>query len=184
MLAVSGTLNTASYGPGVKPPIAPEAMLARNLKDGYPDKIEDSPEIRRRSIYLFHKRVVPYPLLQAFDKPDAQQTCSRRDHTTVAPQALALLNDPFVRTVASEFADRLIQQHPDDVQAQLRSAYRLALSREADDDELAVATAFITEQASQRKSRDPELDASSLHRQAMTDFSQAMFGLNEFLYVD
>lgn len=184
MLAVSGTLNAKSYGPAVKPPIAPEAMLARNLKDGYPDKIEDSPEIRRRSIYLFHKRVVPYPLLQAFDKPDAQQTCSRRDHTTVAPQALALLNDPFVRTVASEFADRVIQRQPDDVRAQLRAAYRLAFSREPDDDEFAVATAFMTEQTSQRKSRAPELDASSLHRQAMTDFSQAIFGLNEFLYVD
>jgi hypothetical protein len=170
MLAVSGTLNTKSYGPAVKPPIAGEAIVARNLKDGYPDKIEDSPEIRRRSIYLFHKRVVPYPLLQAFDKPDAQQTCSRRDHTTVAPQALALLNDPFVRTVSSEFADRLMKQHPDNLKSQLRLAYRLALSREPEDDELFAAEAFVVDQSNQRKS--------------MTDFCQTIFALNEFLYVD
>lgn len=170
MLAVSGTLNTRSYGPAVKPPIAGEAIVARNLKDGYPDKIEDSPEIRRRSIYLFHKRVVPYPLLQAFDKPDAQQTCSRRGHTTVAPQALALLNDPFVRTVSSEFADRLMKQHPEDLKAQLRLAYRLALSREPEDDELSAAEAFVVDHPNQRK--------------ALTDFCQTIFALNEFLYVD
>jgi mono/diheme cytochrome c family protein len=170
MLAVSGTLNAKSYGPAVKPPIAGEAIVARNLKDGYPDKIEDSPEIRRRSIYLFHKRVVPYPLLQAFDKPDAQQTCSRRDHTTVAPQALALLNDPFVRRVSSEFADRLMKQHPDDLKSQLRLAYLLALSREPQDDELSAAEAFVLDQPNQRK--------------AMTDLCQTIFALNEFLYVD
>jgi mono/diheme cytochrome c family protein len=170
MLAVSGTLNTNSYGPAVKPPIAGEAIVARNLKDGYPDKIEDSPEIRRRSIYLFHKRVVPYPLLQAFDKPDAQQTCSRRDHTTVAPQALALLNDPFVRTVSSEFADRLMRQHPDDLKSQLRLAYRLALSRDPEDDELSAADEFVVGQSNARK--------------ALTDFCQTIFALNEFLYVD
>ena len=170
MLAVSGTLNAKSYGPAVKPPIAGEAIVARNLKDGYPDKIEDSPEIRRRSIYLFHKRVVPYPLLQAFDKPDAQQTCSRRDHTTVAPQALALLNDPFVRTVSSEFADRLIKQHPEDLQSQLRLAFRLALSREPEVDELSAAEALVVDQPNQRK--------------ALTDFCQTLFALNEFLYVD
>lgn len=170
MLAVSGTLNTKSYGPAVKPPIASEAIVARNLKDGYPDKIEDSPELRRRSIYLFHKRVVPYPLLLAFDKPDAQQTCSRRDHTTVAPQALALLNDPFVRTVSSEFADRLIRQHPEDIKSQLRLAYRLALSREPDDDELSAAHVFIEDQSNQRK--------------ALIDLCQTIFALNEFMYVD
>lgn len=170
MLAVSGTLNTRSYGPAVKPPITGEAIVARNLKDGYPDKIEDSPEIRRRSIYLFHKRVVPYPLLQAFDKPDAQQTCSRRDHTTVAPQALALLNDPFVRTVSSEFADRLLKQHPDDLKSQIRLAYLLALSREPEDDELSAADEFVVGQSNQRK--------------ALIDFCQTIFALNEFLYVD
>ncbi len=91
VLAVSGTLNTTSYGPAVKPPIAAEAMLARNLKDPYPGNIQDGPAVRRRSVYLFHKRVVPYPLLQAFDKPDAQQSCgtSATISTRRRPQALA-----------------------------------------------------------------------------------------------
>jgi Protein of unknown function (DUF1553)/Protein of unknown function (DUF1549)/Concanavalin A-like lectin/glucanases superfamily/Planctomycete cytochrome C len=179
MLAVSGTLNTKSYGPAVKPPIAAEAMLARNLKDSYPDKIEDTPEIRRRSIYLFHKRVVPYPLLQAFDKPDAQQSCSRRDHTTVAPQALALLNDPFVRTVAFEFADRLIKDGGTENERVIEQGYQLALARSASDEETDSASEFIASQIRERKSRDTQAADDQIRRQSVADFCQVLF-----LYVD
>ncbi len=184
MLAVSGTLNTKSYGPAVRPPIAAEAMLARNLKDSYPDKIEDTPEIRRRSIYLFHKRVVPYPLLQAFDKPDAQQSCSRRDHTTVAPQALALLNDPFVRTAAMEFADRLIKESGTEAQQLVEMAYQLALGRSPRIEEIVSAREFIELQSRERKVRDAQSSDDQIRRQSVADFCQVLFGLNEFLYVD
>ncbi len=97
MLAAAGTLNLEPFGPAFKPPIPAEAMVARNTKSPYPADAKDDASTRRRSVYMFHKRVVPYPLLQAFDRPDAQQACGRRDQTTVAPQALSLLNDAFVR---------------------------------------------------------------------------------------
>ena len=97
------------YGPAFKPPIPADAMVARNLKDPYPKDVPDGPAVHRRSVYLFHKRVIPYPLFQAFDAPDAQQCTGRRNVTTVAPQALALLNDPFVRARAGDFADRLLR---------------------------------------------------------------------------
>lgn len=184
MLAVSGTLNTATYGPAVKPPIAAEAILARNLKDSYPDKVQDGPALRRRSIYLFHKRVVPYPLLQAFDKPDAQQSCSRRDRTTVAPQALALMNDPFVRTVATEFAERLIRENEADLTHEIKHGYRLALARLPSDDELASATQFVIMQRMERKRRNAQADDATIQRQSLADFCQVLFSLNEFLYVD
>jgi mono/diheme cytochrome c family protein len=183
MLAVSGKLDLKTYGPAVKPPIAAEAIVARNLKDGYPENIHDEPSLRRRSIYLFHKRVVPYPLLQAFDKPDAQQSCSRRDRTTVAPQALALMNDPFVRTVSNEFASRLISEHELNP-ARIEKAYQLALSRAPTPEELAAATDFVNQQFDARSMREPNGDESILHRQALADFCQVLFGLNEFLYVD
>lgn len=188
MLAVSGTLNLAAFGPAVKPPVAPEAMLARNLKDAYPDKIPDGPEQRRRSIYLFHKRVVPYPLLQAFDKPDAQQSCSRRDRTTVAPQALALLNDPFVRMIANEFADRLLKEG-DEPDNWIEQAYRLALARGPTETEQLAASRFITGQMSERRKHQAEAtdeiaSDEMLRKLAVADFCQVLFGLNEFLYVD
>lgn len=184
MLAVSGTLNLATYGPAVKPPIASEAIQARNIKDAYPDKIPDGPDLRRRSIYLFHKRVVPYPLLQAFDKPDAQQSCARRDNTTVSPQALALMNDPFVRTVATEFATRLRQEGGQQPVDTIRLGYRLALGRSPSDQELTAAEKFLESQRHDRQQRTPQATDEVLQQQSLADFCQVLFSLNEFLYVD
>src|SRR5262249_61820104 len=116
-------------GPACKAPIPPDAMVARNVKSPYPTDVADGPAVRRRSVYLFHKRVIPYPLLQAFDAPDAQQCTGRRDVTTVTPQALALLNDPFVRARAGDFANRLLKEAGDGPARQVERAYRLALSR-------------------------------------------------------
>ena len=184
LLAVSGTLNDTMYGPAVKPPIAAEAIVARNLKDGYPGDLKDSPEVRRRSIYLFHKRVVPYPLLQAFDKPDAQQSCSRRDNTTVAPQALALLNDPFVRTVADDFAERLLRESANDLDVAIMQCSLLCLARQPSAHEREAAVAFLTSQQQARASRQPDASADVIRRQALADYCQVVFGLNELLYID
>src|SRR5262249_60837336 len=104
-----GSSRRAS-GPAFKPPIRAEAMVARNIQNPYPKNVAEGPEERRRSVYLFHKRVIPYPLFQAFDAPDAQQCTGRRNVTTVAPQALALLNGPFSRTRAGDFANRLLKE--------------------------------------------------------------------------
>ena len=176
MLAVAGTLNRASFGPAVKAPVPAEANVARNLKDAWPDDLVDSPDVRRRSIYLFHKRVVPNPLLQAFDKPDAQATCGRRDRTTVAPQALALLNDPFVRTVAGEFAARVEREAGDDDRTRVQRAFRLAIARDPDDAEIDAATAFLAAQAG--SSAPPD------RSRALRDFCQVLYGSNEFFHVD
>lgn len=184
MLSVSGTLNAASYGPAVKPPIAAEAMLARNVQDPYPAKIDDGPAIRRRSIYLFHKRVVPYPLLQAFDKPDAQQSCGRRDTTTVAPQALALLNDQFVRKVSLELADRLLKEAGNDPARWIERGFQLTLTRSPSKSERDASGAFVELQRTERQKRSPQAPAVEVQRQALADLCQALFSLNEFLYID
>ena len=184
MLAVSGTLNLQTYGPGFKPPISPEAMVARNTKDPYPDKIGDSASVRRRSVYMFHKRVVPYPLLQAFDKPDAQQSCNRRDPTTVAPQALALLNDEFVRTVALDFADRLIKETEGNPGQWIDRGFVLAIGRSASESERTAALQFVQGQIKERQSRSSQVAEGEIHRRALADLCQALFSLNEFLYVD
>lgn len=184
MLAVSGTLNPQQYGPGFKPPISPEAIVARNTKDPYPGKVDDSPAVRRRSIYMFHKRVVPYPLLQAFDKPDAQQSCNRRDPTTVAPQALALLNDPFVRTTALHFAQRLMKEAGSDPTQWVARGYQLAIGRAPTDLERAVSLEFVQIQIKERTSRAPKDPPDEIRRRALADLCQTWFSLNEFLYID
>ncbi len=184
MLSVSGTLNATTYGPAVRPPIAAEAIVARNLKDAYPGKIEDGPAVRRRSVYLFHKRVVPYPLLQAFDKPDAQQSCGRRDNTTVAPQALALLNDQFVRSVSLDFADRLLKEAGSEPAQWIERGYQLALARAPSEQERTSALAFVEGQLQERKKRAAQAPVEEIRLQSLADLCQTIFSLNEFLYVD
>jgi hypothetical protein len=132
---------------------------------------------------MFHKRVIQNPLMQAFDAPDAQVTCTRRMNTTVAPQALALLNDPFVRLRAKEFADRL-QEMGDEPASQVRRAFVLALGREPSPEELADSAAFLASQTDARARRSPPSPREIAQRAALADFCQMIFALNEFIYID
>jgi hypothetical protein len=179
MLAVSGTLNPTMFGPAVKAPIVAEAIQARNMKHPYPNNIKDTFATHRRSIYIFHKRVVQQPLMQAFDGPDAQASCGRRENTTVAPQALALLNDSFVRNCAAAFAERSLAsaKNPEERAAWI---WRQAFGRDPSESEARESAAFIKQQTEKRSSRKEE----AADKLALTDFCQAVFGLNEFIYID
>lgn len=182
ILHVSGELRLLPFGPAFKPPIPPEAMLARNTKDSYPTDARDTAETRRRSVYMFHKRVVQHPLLQAFDAPDAAVSCSRRNNTTVAPQALALLNDRFVRARAADFAQRLMtgSSSPDDW---VTRGFWLAISRAPSDNERAKCLEFLRDRQTNRAALEGATD-DEVRRRALTDFCQTLFSLNEFVYVD
>jgi hypothetical protein len=133
---------------------------------------------------MFHKRVVQQPLMQAFDGPDAQASCGRRENTTVAPQAMALLNDSFVRARALDFAQRVEKEAGAETEAQVRHAWRLALGREPSMDELKSGVAYINDQAGQRSARSPDKPKTETRQLALDDFCQTIFALNEFIYVD
>lgn len=188
MLAVSGTLNLKAGGPGFKPYIPPEANLARNIKgEGYPKNAKDDAATRRRSVYMFHKRLIPYPMFQAFDRPDLMTSCARRQNTTVAPQAMVILNDRFVRAVARDFAKRLIQKQTGksvsaefELEPMIERAFETAFARLPSDSEIEASIQFIESQTktrTERAERDPRIEA-------MADYCQSLFGLNEFLYID
>jgi hypothetical protein len=133
---------------------------------------------------MFHKRVVQQPLMQAFDGPDAQASCGRRENTTVAPQALALLNDAFVRARAMDFAQRLEVAAGAKTGEQVRIAWRLALGREPSADEKESGIAFVNAQLQQRLLRDTGKPKAEAYQRALADFCQTVFAMNEFIYVD
>ena len=76
LLAISGRLNPKIGGPGVFPPLPPEVAI-RDWKVN-----SDTAEHRRRSVYIFAKRNLHFPFLEAFDLPDTNQSCPQRDRTT------------------------------------------------------------------------------------------------------
>jgi mono/diheme cytochrome c family protein len=180
ILAVSGCLNTNMFGPGVKAPIPAELNSAYNTRDPYPTDVKDTPETWRRSVYLFTKRSLRQPLLEVFDGADPSASCARRIPTTVAPQALAMLNDGWIRARARDFARRLETESGNSTEEQVKRAFQVALSRDATTREVERAVKFISAQAKARAQRG-EKNAAQL---ALTDFCHAVFGLNEFVYVD
>lgn len=188
MLAISETLNLEAGGPGFKPYIAPEANQARNIKgEDYPQDAQDDATTRRRSVYMFHKRLIPYPMFQAFDRPDLMTSCASRQNTTVAPQAMVILNDRLVRTVSRDFASRLVQGQADksvptenELRAIIARAFETSFARLPTENEIRTSIQFVEAQATARSERaepDPRLEA-------LTDFCQSLFGLNEFIYID
>ena len=156
VLAVSGTLEPKMFGPGT-------------LDEGQ----------RRRSIYFTIKRSQLVPLLTLFDVPEPNQSNGNRATTTVAPQALMMINNPQVRLAAKAFAKRLGKNvsSPDTA---ILQAYRLALGRPPLKEEVGQGLEFVAQQeAAYRAGGKPE--AAEL---ALADFCQALFGLNEFIYID
>ena len=155
MLAVSGLLDPKMFGPGTR-----------------------DERSRRRSIYFTMKRSQLIGSMVAFDQPEPLVSQGSRPVTTVAPQALLLMNGPQVREWAEAFAARLEKEAGDD--GRIAHAYLTALGRPPGVDEAATARAFLAAQAASYTA-DGKPDAT---RRALADFAQVIFGLNDFAYIE
>jgi hypothetical protein len=172
ILAVSGNLNLKAGGPAYFPPV-PE-RVRKSVAKGIWVVNEDGPEVWRRGVYSYYKRGMKYPMFEVFDQPDPNVTCEGRNVSTVPTQALTLLNNEFVLTQAKFFAARVRKLAGNERQAQVRAAYRLALSREPSPAEMQSNVEFLN-----RQMRSHEDDAE----QALTDLCDVILNLNEFLYI-
>ncbi len=66
-------------------------------------------------MYLLVRRSTPVTMLQLFDQPRIEtKNCTRRGVSTVATQALTLLNSETIATQAYAFADRVLKESPTD----------------------------------------------------------------------
>ena len=166
MLSTAGVLDPKAGGPSVFPEVPAELKAGASWKPS-----ESAAERNRRSIYVFVKRNLRYPLFALFDAPDRNETCSRRFVTTTAPQALTLLNDAIVLGFAKTFADRVVKDAGTDPGRAIDRAFTLALGRLPDTEEKAAALAFLK-------------GHKGSHADAVADLCHALLNLNEFLYVD
>ena len=135
---------------------------------------KDEAERNRRSVYVYVKRNLRYPLFTTFDSPDRCETCSRRFVTTTAPQALMLLNDKLYAEEARRFGARVLKEAGEAPENVIERAYRVALGRSPNSDERVAMRNFL-----HRQSRDGEAFAD-----AVTDLCHALLNLNEFVYLD
>ena len=170
VLSVAGSMSFKMGGPPVIPPLTREEMAG--LKDASQWPVDlDKAEHMRRSVYLYVKRSFRMPLFEAFDMPDTSISCERRNVTTVAPQALALMNNEFMMEQAQAFAERLMRDHGEDPGKWIDAAWRSAMSRPPSDAEKRDALRFLQQHNDDTRAR-------------LARLCLAVFNMNEFLYVD
>lgn len=150
ILAVSGDLDRTPGGPsvafrGVWGDEHPDlGLYAINIRADYTPF-----HLLRRSIYLPMLRTAKPELLALFDAPDDKATTPRRNETTVAPQALFMMNSRFVRQRAASLAWKLLQEPAGTDTDRLIQAYRLIYGRAPSGAELTRSRSFLTDYAAE-----------------------------------
>lgn len=163
MLAVAGRLNLKAGGPSVVIPVDKE-LVQLLYKPSQWQVTSDVREHDRRSVYLIAKRNLRLPFMENLDAPTLQSSCARRDASTHAPQALELLNGGLSNNLAQALTERLKRDAGDDPEKIINLAFTWALGRPPSNVERRRSLEFLREAP-------------------LSEFSLAMFNLNEFLYV-
>ena len=140
LLAAGGLLDTKLGGPSVFPPV-PGNLNAGNRWS----TSKEEGDHYRRSLYIFTRRSVAYPMLEAFDMASAQQVHSQRDVTTTALQALTLYNSDIVFESSKALAGRVIRDVGLDDSARLDRLYEILLARKPDKTERSTLLSFLDE---------------------------------------
>src|SRR5262249_2488654 len=128
------------------------------------------PGAHRRTVYGFIDRLNLPGLYRTFDFPDPNATSPRRDQTTIAPQALFLMNHPFAVDAARALIARpelAAERHPDGKADRL---YHLIYGRGPGAEEVAMAREFLA--------------GSSVGTDRWRVLAQALLMANEFVFVD
>jgi len=153
VLSVAGALDSRMGGPSFRD---------FKFKDDHTPKYwyhlhdPNDPQTHRRTIYRFIARSQTQPFLTTLDCADPSQMVPKRDETTTALQALALLNNPFMTAMSERFAARV---------RTVDEAFQLALSRAPTPEERRTLEAYT-------------------RRHGMAATARLIFNLSEFSYVD
>ena len=174
LLAVSGLLQEGDNG---RHPFGPTEKL--RYSQGRPfNKVFDH---NHRTVYLMTARLNKHPFLALFDGPDPNKTTAARRESTVASQALFMMNSDFMQQAATAFAQRMIE-YSDDSEQRIIRAYQLAFGRTPGQLEVSDTDTFLKDyQAELHESGKSQDEAQQL---AWTAFARVTLSSSEFLYVD
>ncbi|MEZ6126203.1 MAG: PSD1 and planctomycete cytochrome C domain-containing protein [Planctomycetaceae bacterium] len=172
VLAVSGRLDSTLGGKSIP-------LRNRQFVFNHTSVDHTRYDSLRRAAYLPIVRNNLYVFFEQFDFPDPTMPTGHRNSTTVAPQALLMMNADLVMDSASEFAERLLASGSDDTE-RIQQAYRQAFGRSPTDEETQRALAFIGELTS--VGADAATEPGS-RDQAWSLLCQSLFAANEFIYL-
>lgn len=124
----------------------------------------------RRSLYIQTARWDRSTFATLFDAANPDASEEKRNVSTVATQALFLLNNAFANSQAERLANRLLREVPDDVTARIQRAYQLLFARQAREDELEIARHL--------------LGHSPASTAAWRNLAHVLLCCNELIYID
>ncbi|MBC8166560.1 MAG: DUF1553 domain-containing protein, partial [Bryobacteraceae bacterium] len=130
---------------------------------------------KRRLVYLPLRRANLPSLLNLFDFGDATTMSGKRSLTTVAPQALFMMNSTFIAERAKTLAKQVAKET--DGTARVRDLYLCVLNRAPDTAELDAALSYLD--SVQKKFSEKRTES-----EAWFSLARVLIGSNEFIYLD
>jgi Protein of unknown function (DUF1549)/Protein of unknown function (DUF1553)/Planctomycete cytochrome C len=174
LLLVSGKLDETRFGPADNVKVRGDGLVTPNgTAKGW-----------RRLVYVKQMRKKMPTHLDNFDFPQMNPNCLERRDSTVAPQALHLMNNGMVQQLAEQFAMRVIQQVGNDAQSQIELICLIALSRFPSDEETRVALASLNKLSEQWAKSRGTADKDTVSLRTLATFCHALMNSAGFLYVD
>lgn len=128
--------------------------------------------IRGRSLYVQTARWQRDSYANLFDAANPDSSTERRVTSTVAPQALMLLNHPWMQEQARHLAERLVREIPEGNEARIERAYQLLLGRKPQEEELEIAQSVVS-------GAD-----GAVPNVGWIDLAHVLLCSNEFIYLD
>ncbi len=179
VLRVTGRLNPKIFGPPEKIEVKPDReVVAQGSKEGL-----------RRALYVTQSKQTPLTMLAAFDFPQMTPNCLERQHSTVATQALELMNGAAVWSHARYMAGRVVDDAGDDPRKHVEEIYWRALSRPPAEREMTDALESLREFAAAwpahlDKERSDTPKAWAARWLALSNLCHAILNSAEFSYID
>jgi hypothetical protein len=175
LLAVSGTLDLTKGG---------SMLHVRNREFLFDHTSKDTTKYdsKRRAVYLPVIRNNLYDVFQLFDSTDGAVASGDRTTTTVAPQALFLLNSALVNDASLALAKKLLAQADAKDAERVQTLYRLAYGRPANDRETTRALGLLADV--EHALGEEQKDAAKRRLDAWAFVCQTVLCANEFIYID
>ncbi len=205
LLVASGQLVEKVGGPSVYPEIPASVMKESSRRvAGFWPTSKDVQDRNRRSIYVFTRRSVPFPMLETFDRASPQLAHARRDVSTTPQQSLTLFNNDVVYGWSESLSARAISEAAGKSEAaRIDRLFQILFARAPDAREKAISVAFLDEQARIITAGDHQQDTGAkLHpvafhegdakpakasvaparERAFVDLAHTLANSNEFVY--
>jgi mono/diheme cytochrome c family protein len=136
----------------------------------------------RRLIYVQQMRKLLPTHMENFDFPQMNPNCLERRNSTVAPQALYLMNNGMVQQLAEQFAARVRREAGSDLSHQVARVYWIALSRPPSKEEMQIGVDALTKLTDEWLRNKKDNEAARL--KSLTTYCHAIMNSAGFLFVD